>query len=109
MFLTCEEWRHPNAAVQALARPSTAWQCLALTSQHLSLLAELRHFEGVEHAGSEWMLMARPELLIDCIESGPELLGSVHILVQASSEDGPRWRLETLVLIEDGNMTVTLA
>jgi hypothetical protein len=99
MFLTREDWRHPNAMAQALASPATAWQCFALF-QDLSLLAEIRHFEADEHISSEWMLIARPELLLDCIELSPQRLGGAQILVRTSTDGGSTWCLETLVSIE---------
>jgi hypothetical protein len=96
MFLTKDEWRHPNRFVQKIASPAVAWCCISLGIIRAILLAEIRH-KTEEGSLSEWIMLPQIDALADYLAKAAEQLGEVHVLIPPTCENGESWTLERVV------------
>ncbi|WP_439684225.1 hypothetical protein [Cupriavidus oxalaticus] len=99
MFLTKDEWRHPNRFVQAIASPSVAWCCISLGIIRSILLVEIKHKEAENEAHSEWIMLPQIEALADYLANSASQLGEIHMLIPAASGNLESWSLERVVAL----------
>ncbi|MCY1303975.1 hypothetical protein D9M69_220540 [compost metagenome] len=97
MFLTREEWCHPNRFVQALATPAVAWHSISVSALKTSLLAEIKDFENAEWVGSEWLMLSQFDLLID--QLAVQRVGAVHVLVPPHFHVWESWQMQQVVAL----------
>lgn len=100
MFLTREEWRHPNRYVQALASPAVAWCCIAVGFIRALLLVEVRHQDAGE-SHSEWILLPQFEALTEYLSCSPTQIGAVQVLMPPHISHGDSWELERVVALRE--------
>lgn len=101
VFLTLEGWRHSNPAIQALVAPAQAWEHVGVDEIRPSLLLEVKHMNGGELTGIEWILSSSVETLVDFLANAPDRVGVVHVLVPGGMHASGCWSLEKLAKVEE--------